>query len=86
MTEGVVVIKPAVDKHRVSLFLLTVEATPRGKITLLSRVDYDVFKDGEQINPDAINIHEATMAWIEQWLKGEVSRDLNDETQFESIF
>ena len=59
--DTVIAVQPAVDKYDVTAVLIVTENTPKGKITCMSRIDYDVFKDGEQINMDAINFSEVLM-------------------------
>lgn len=61
----VLAVKPVVDKHEVTCVLIVTESTPEGKITCMARIDYDVFKDKEQINPDAINFFEVLLDIVE---------------------
>ena len=67
--DNVIAVQPAVDKYDVTAILIVTENTPKGKITCMSRIDYDVFKDGEQLNDDAINFFEVLMDIIQGDLK-----------------
>ena len=67
--DTVIGVQPAVDKYDVTAILIVTENTPTGKITCMSRIDYDVFEDGEQINMDAINFSEVLMDIIAGDLK-----------------